>query len=130
MTNAQSSANSSSRKRTYDLEERTMRFSQDIITFSKKISQDTISRPLINQLVRSGTSIGANYTEAQEASSKKDFVNKIAIATKETKETKYWLQLLAHTDSGCAPEARRLWKAGQELNLIFAAIIRSAKSNH
>jgi len=127
MTNDQLNPNSQNPK--YDLEERTIKFSKDIINFLKKIPQDTITKPLISQLVRAGTSIGANYCEADEANSKKDFINKIAIAKKETKETKYWLRLIAYTipNPNVTPEARNLWKEAQELNLILAAIIRKSK---
>ncbi|MHB9019531.1 MAG: four helix bundle protein [Minisyncoccota bacterium] len=113
----------------YDLEERTAQFSENTIDFLKKFPQNTITKPLINQLVRSSTSIGANYAEADEASSKKDFINKICIAKKEAKETKYWLRLVAHTIPEFNKETRKLWKEAQELNLILAAIIRSAKSS-
>ena len=127
MTNHQSNPNTQSPKQNYDLEERTAEFSEKIIDFCKRIPQDTITRPIINQLIRSGTSIGANYSEADEASSKKDFINKIAIAKKESKETKYWLRMAAYTVPETKSAARILWKEGQELNLIFAAIIRNSK---
>jgi len=130
MTNDQPNPNSLNPKQKYDLEERTSKFSEDIINFSKKLPQNLITKPLINQLVRSGTSIGANYCEADEANSKKDFINKIVIAKKETKETKYWLRLIAYTLSNFKPEARELWKEAQELNLILAAIIRSSQKNN
>ena len=81
----------------YDLEERTTVFSEKIIELCKKISKNTITIPIIDQLIRSGTSIGANYTEANGASSRKDFKNKIYICKKEAMETKYWLRLLANT---------------------------------
>ncbi len=126
MPNAQSNPNTLNPKQKYDLEERTAKFSEGIIDFSKKLPQSSINRPLISQLVRAGTSIGANYSEADEANSKKDFINKIAIAKKETKETKYWLRLIAHTLPGFKPEARKLWQEAQELNLILAAIIRNS----
>ena len=127
MTNDQSNPNSQNPKQKYDLEERTIKFSKDIIDFCRKIPQNSISRPLVSQLIRSGTSIGANYCEADEASSKKDFINKISIAKKETKETKYWLRIIAHTLPSHREEARTLWKEAQELNLILAAIIRSSQ---
>ena len=72
----------------YDLEERTAKFGEDIIEFCKDIEHNVITKPIINQIIRSGTSIGANYMEANEASSKKDFRNKITICKKEIKETK------------------------------------------
>ena len=127
MTNDQSSPNAQSPKLKYDLEERTLKFSETIVDFSRKIPRNSITNPLISQIVRAGTSIGANYCEADEASSKKDFVNKISIAKKETKETKYWLRVIIHTVPELKEQARPLWQEAQELNLILAAIIRSAK---
>lgn len=111
----------------FDLEERTVQFSQAVITFVKGLKETTVTRPLISQLVRAATSVGANYHEAQEASSRKDFANKVSIAKKEIKETRYWLRLLAHTIPEGTMEARGLWKEAQELNLILAAIVRKAK---
>ena len=66
----------------YDLEERTARFEKEVIEFTKRISVSVITRPLITQLVRSATSIGANYCEADDAESKRDFIHKIAICKK------------------------------------------------
>ncbi len=114
-------------KSVYDLEERTTRFSETVIDFCKKLPQDTITRPLISQLVRSSTSISANYCEADEASSKRDFINKITIAKKETKETKHWLRLIAHTLPEFTDICRQLWQESKELNLILAAIVRNSK---
>ena len=109
----------------YDLEERTAKFGEDIIGFCSGIRQDYIFGPIINQLVRSGTSIGANYMEANAASSKRDFRNKIFICRKEAQETKHWLRMLAK----CCPESRddivKIWKEGQELTLIFGKISSS-----
>jgi len=107
----------------YDLEERTVNFSKDVINLVKTIKVSTINRSIIGQLVRSATSIGANYCEANGASSKKDFRNKIYICKKEAKETKYWLQLLAETESDKKEEIRRLWKEAQELTMIFSKIV-------
>ncbi len=75
-------------ERKYDLEERTALFGESVIKLCKIIKQDNITAPIINQLVRSATSIGANYMEANGASSKRDFVNKIFICKKESQETK------------------------------------------
>jgi four helix bundle protein len=109
----------------YDLEERTAKFGESVIVFCKKIKQETITKPLINQVVRSGTSIGANYCEANGASSKKDFKNKIFICKKEAQETKHWLRMIATAAPELQPESRRLWKECQELTLIFQKIITS-----
>lgn len=128
MINAQVNSKDQNQKQKFDLEERTIKFSEEVIECVKRIPQDTISRPIISQLVRSATSIGANYSEAEEANSKKDFINKVGIAKKETRETKYWLRILSSTVPEAKDQARVLWKEAQELNLILAAIIRSANS--
>jgi four helix bundle protein len=111
----------------YDLEERTAKFGETIIRFCRGIKQDAVTRSIISQLVRSGTSIGANYMEANAASSKKDFRNKIFICKKEAQETKHWLRMI----TGCVPERReetkKLWKESQELTLIFQKITSSLK---
>ena len=78
----------------YDLEDRTLKFAESIIELCKKVPQTPVTLPIISQLIRSATSIGANYAEANGASSKKDFKNKIFICKKEARETKYWLKLL------------------------------------
>jgi four helix bundle protein len=109
----------------YNLEDRTAKFSENIIIFLKTIKKDVINTPLISQLIRSATSIGANYCEANGASSRKDFKNKISICKKEAKETKYWLQLIAKTIPEKIDECRKLWKEAQELTLIFSKIFLS-----
>ena len=126
MIKDQASSKDEKSKQKFDLEERTIKFSEQVIGFVKRLPQDVITKPLISQLVRAATSIGANYSEAEEANSKKDFVNKVAIAKKETRATKYWLRILASTIPNAKDEARVLWQEAQELNLILAAIIRSA----
>jgi len=128
MTNIQSNSNDQYSKQKYNLEERTTEFSKRVIDFVKKVPQNLITKPLINQLMRSATSIGANYMEANEANSKRDFINKIVIAKKETKETKYWLKLIAHALPNFEDQITSLWKEAQELNLILAAIIRSSNN--
>ena len=82
-------------KREYNLETRTLNFSTELVIFCKSCPKDTITLSLINQLIRSGTSVGANYREANGASSRKDFQNKIFICKKEAKETLYWLELIS-----------------------------------
>lgn len=106
----------------YNLEERTARFGENIIRFCKLLPQDPISKPLINQLVRSATSTGANYMEANGASSKKDFKNKIFICKKEAQETKHWLRMLSQCFPDKEKEIRILWQECQELTLIFQKI--------
>lgn len=106
----------------YDLEERTAVFGENIIRLCKKAPKNEVISPIINQLVRSGTSIGANYCEANGASSKKDFKNKIFICKKEAKETKYWLRMLANSEEAVKEECKILWQEAQELTLIFSKI--------
>jgi len=81
-------------KRKYDLTERTARLGEAVLAFAGKVPQTLINQPLIVQLVRSATSIGANYMEADGAESKNDFQHKIAIVKKETKETEHWLRMI------------------------------------
>lgn len=111
-----------------DLEERTTKFGKEIILFAKNLPRDVINIPLISQIVRSATSIGANYREATGASSRKDFKNKLFICKKEANETKHWLELIAETNTETKAECRKLWKEAQELTLIFSqAIITTEK---
>ena len=114
----------------FNLEDRTGKFGEDIIDFCKIIKQDNISRPLVNQLVRLGTSVGANYCEANGASSKKDFRNKIFICKKEAQETKHWLKMIVKYDSNLADQARKLWKEAQELTLIFGKIVSTLNNKN
>lgn len=113
----------------YDLADRTLVFSKRIIDLCRGIELDAISRPIISQIVRSSTSIGANYHEADEASSKKDFVNKLCISKKEIKETIYWLNIIKHTNRELSTEIELLLSEAKELNLIFSAIVRKSKEN-
>ena len=108
----------------YDLEERTALFAEAIIELCKKWSKNTVTLPVIDQLLRAATSIGANYCEANGASSRKDFKNKIFICKKESKESQYWLRLLAKTteDSEQRDECRIQWQEAKELSMIFAKI--------
>jgi len=113
--------------RKYDLEDRTSKFGGNVIAFCKLIKQDVISRPLINQLVKSATSIGANYMEANSASSRKDFKNKIYICKKESQETMYWFKMIIEYQPQIREGAMILWKEAQELTFIFGRIISSMK---
>ena len=119
---------SSNDKKTYDLEERTARFGEDIIEFTKGLKKDEINRPLISQIVRSGTSIGANYMEADAAESKKDFRHKISLVKKETKETKHWLRMIAKANPQKKDDLRILWNEAQEMTLIFSSILKSCNN--
>lgn len=111
----------------YNLKERTENFGTSVIVFLKKIPQDAINKPLISQLVRSATSIGANYMEADGAESKKDFQHKIALCKKESKETTHWLQMICIANPACKEESEILWKEAHELTLIFSAIYKNCR---
>jgi four helix bundle protein len=108
----------------FDLEERTVVFGEAIIGFAKKIPRSPANDRLVGQLVGCGTSIGANYCEANERVSKKDFRNTIGRCVKEAKETKYFLRLIAAAEPGLAEEARALYREAKELHLIFASMYR------
>ncbi len=114
----------------YDLEERTAKFGEGIIDFCRSVKQDVVTRPLISQLIRSGTSVGANYMEANAASSKKDFKNKIHICKKEAQETKHWLRMFLRCVPEHREEIRRLSQEAQELTLIFGKIISTMLIKH
>jgi len=109
----------------YDLEERTAKFGEDVIDFVRMINRNEINRPLVSQIVRSATSVGANYMEANGASSRKDFKNKIFICRKESNETKHWLRMIAKANSDKENDCRKLWTEAHELTLIFAKISKS-----
>lgn len=114
----------------FDLEERTAKFGEEVIKLCKTIKHSDIAKPIINQLVRYSTSIGANYMEANGASSKRDFGNKIRICLKETRETKHWLRMLAVVDPSRKDKIRLIWKECQELTLIFSKITATLKNGN
>ena len=118
----------SSNGKVFDLEERTGKFGEVIIEFAKTLERNEINRPLIGQLVDAGTSVGANYMEADGAESKKDFRHKIAICKKEAKETKHWLRMIRKANPHRAVECHKLWQEAHELMLIFSSILLPKKS--
>lgn len=111
-------------QRIFDLSERTAVFAERVLLFLKALPRDEISRTLIVQLVRSATSIGANYAEADDAGSRREFFHRVSICQRESRESMYWLRLLATAIPDCRDSARTLWKEADELNRIFAAIHR------
>ena len=114
----------------YDLIERTATFGERIIDFAKKIPRNPVTLPLISQLVRAGTSVGANYCEADNACSKRDFVNKIGLCKKESRETSHWLRMIAKADNVLQNDlGQRLTKEANELNLILTAIVKKCKAS-
>jgi four helix bundle protein len=110
-------------KKVFDLEERTLIFSRNLIKLLKKIQKEEINRELLNQVIRSGTSVGANYREANDALGEKDFYMRIKICRKESKETTYWLDLILFNNSNLSNELNVLKQESEELTKIFSAII-------
>jgi four helix bundle protein len=108
----------------FDLAERTALFGESIIHFAKKIPRGPGNDRVVDQLVGAGTSVGANYCEANESCSKRDFLHSISRCSKEAHETKHFLRMAASTEPKLVAEARRLYREANELHLIFASIFR------
>ena len=106
----------------YDLEERTAKFGEEIIKFANKVSKNAITLPLVSQLVKAGTSVGANYCEADDAESRRDFKHKIGICKKESREAKHFLRMMLVVVPNLKDEIEVLWNEAKELNLIFNKI--------
>ena len=115
-------------KRQFDLEERTARFGEAIIAFARQLPVTPVTESIIRQIVNAGTSVGANYCEADDAGSRKEFNYRISICKRESRETRYWLRMVASAVPERKEEARPLWKEAKELNLIFSAIRRTSRS--
>jgi len=112
-------------KRVYDLKERTARFGEAIIDFAKTIPLNPVTTRIISQLVGAGTSVGANYVEADDAVSKKEFLKSIGTCRKEARETKHFLRMIVRAVPELKPRARTLWLEAKELHLIFSKIWRN-----
>lgn len=117
------------KKRVYDLEEQTAQFGETIIRFAKMIPHGPVNNRLIDQLVGAGTSVGANYCEADDGITKKDFLHRTGICKKEARETKFFLRMIATAEPEFKPEARDCWKEARELHLIFCSIWRKGRRN-
>jgi four helix bundle protein len=114
----------------YDLEDRTAMFGEDIIKFAKKVPKTPVNILLVSQLVKAGTSVGANYCEADDAESKRDFTHKIGLCKKESRESKHWLRMIPVAVPEFKEEAKKLWQEAKELNLIFNSIINKLKNKY
>lgn len=106
----------------YNLEDRTEKFSKSILRYLKTTRRTLLNNNIIDQLLRSASSVGANYSEANGASSKKDFRNKIFLCKKEIQETKYWIQLLIEIENSRSEELSGIYKESYELCKIFGSI--------
>lgn len=113
----------------YDLEERTATFGERVVEFCLQLSWNPVTSPLITQFVKAATSVGANYSEADEAESKLDFRHKIALCRKESRETKHWCRMLAKAIPAQKTAILSLWQEAKELHLIFCKIIRTTDEN-
>jgi four helix bundle protein len=113
-------------RRPFDLEQRTLVFAKEVIRLCKQLPQNVINRELVGQLINSSGSVGANYREANDALSKKDFCHRIKIVRKEAKETCYWLELLSEANPDHATTIDRLFKESVELKKIFSAIVNKS----
>ena len=111
----------------YDLAERTALFGEAVIDFLKKAPVNSITRRLIDQLSGAGTSVGANYCEADDAPSKKAFRNSIATCKREAREAKFFIRMVARACPELREEAKPLWQEAKELHLIFCKIYRGGK---
>jgi four helix bundle protein len=107
-----------------DLGERMALFGEAVIRLAKRVPRNAVNNRLIDQLVGAGTSIGANFCEADNAVSGKDFKQRIGTCRKESKETMFFLRMIATAEESLASEARALWREAKELNLIFGSIWR------
>ena len=115
-------------RRIYDLEERTAKFGEDIIKFARNIPKDLVTQRLIPQLVGAGTSVGANYSEADDAVSPKDFRNKIGICKKAAREVKHFLRMIKVAVPELSEDADVLKQEAKELNLIFNKIFQKVNN--
>lgn len=113
----------------YDLEERTARFGEAVIEFLKSIQLNARTNRLVDQLTGCGTSVGANYVEADDAVSKKEFINIIGTCRKEARECMFFIRMLVKACPELRSEAVALWREAHELHLIFSRIRRTAQEN-
>ncbi|MEW6162206.1 MAG: four helix bundle protein [Nitrospirota bacterium] len=109
-------------KQGFDLEERTLEFAKNVIRLCKQLPQNVINKELIAQLIRASGSVGANYREANDSVSKKDFNHRIKITRKEAKESHYWLELLREANTEYEQEINKLLSEALELKKIFSSI--------
>jgi four helix bundle protein len=111
-----------------DIEERTFRFAVRVIKLCQALDERPgVRRTLASQLLRSGTSVGANVAEAQSAQSRPDFVSKLNIALKEARETLYWLRLLAEADLIEPARLGPITTEADEITRILGAIVRTCR---
>ncbi len=108
----------------YDLEARTALFGEAVIDFLRKVPESPITRRLIDQLSGAGTSVGANYCEADDTPSRKAYKNSISICKREAKESKFFIRMIVKAVPELDEDGRSLWQEAKELHLIFCALYR------
>ena len=115
------------KNRTFDLEDRTLRFARRSVQLARKLQKEAVNRPIVGQLIRSSCSIGANYREANDALSKKDFLYRIKICRKEARETSYWLNVFEEGNDGLINDIKSLYMESLELRSIFSSIANKSR---
>ena len=115
------------RQKQYDLEDRTFNFTKEVIDFLKIVPKNFINNEILKQVIRSSGSVGANYIEANESVSKKDFIFRIKICRKEAKETIYWLKLLELGKPENRIKCKLLFNEATQLTKIFSAIVNRSE---
>ena len=116
-----------SNSKQYDLEDRTLSFAKEVIKFVNGLPKTIANIEIIKQLIRSSSSVGANYIEANEALSKKDFAMRIKICRKEAKESGYWLKLVELNGSNAEQKRQTLIDESTQITKIFGAILEKTK---
>lgn len=119
--------NQTRKSKQYNLEESTLEFSRETINFTKSLPRTLANIEIIKQLIRTVGSVGANYIEANESLSKRDFVMRIKICKKEAKETRYWLRLIEVRNKSQEDERDKLTQESTELMKIFGSILEKTK---
>jgi four helix bundle protein len=127
MSESQNTNTKTEKSRQYDLEERTLKFARAVIAFVRKLPKDVVNNEIIKQLVRSSGSVGANYIEANEALSRKDFLMHIKISRKEAKESRYWLNLIETDNEKIEKERQILCDEATQLMKIFGSIVEKTQ---
>jgi four helix bundle protein len=113
-----------------DIQERAFAFACEIVRLQKELARSGgVDRALTSQMLRSGTSIGANLAEAKAGQSKPDFIPKTSIALKEARETLYWLRLLSETEATYAQRIRPVMTEADEIVSILTTIVKKASNN-
>ena len=114
----------------YNLEDRTTNFGKRVIKLCQALSKNTINNPLINQVIRSAGSVGANYREANDSLGDKDFLHKMRIARKECKECLHWLELIEEANSVFKPRMQNLKQEDREIKSILSSIINNKEEKN